>query len=279
MANSPYDTLGIKPSATADEIKKAWREKAKEFHPDNGDGDEEKMKEVNLAYDTLKNPQKKAEFDNPSRGNFNPFGDGGPFAHARHSGMGDHVHQSENIHLPIGVSLKVMIFGGTITVPVQIPSIQRTPHGFVSMTMHVTNVTVTIDPKTPIGHQIIITPAQLNKNNVGNVVLQIFPETSSTNKFQTDGGNIIIPIEVNVFDAINGNKADIELPTGERVSVSLPKNTKPNQTIRITNKGLYVSKDTRADVFFIINITVPDLTDEQIEQINNIINPEPLVKS
>lgn len=59
---NPYEVLGIDKNATEDEIKKAYRQKAKEHHPDVG-GDEEKFKKVQAAYDTLTNPNKKASHD------------------------------------------------------------------------------------------------------------------------------------------------------------------------------------------------------------------------
>ncbi len=61
MVTDPYKVLGISPGATPDEIKKAYRKKAKEYHPDlhpNEPGIQEKMSEVNEAYDMLINPEK-----------------------------------------------------------------------------------------------------------------------------------------------------------------------------------------------------------------------------
>ena len=63
MANDYYNTLGVSKSASADEIKKAFRKKAHEFHPDKGAGNEAKFKEVNEAYQVLSDAQKKQQYD------------------------------------------------------------------------------------------------------------------------------------------------------------------------------------------------------------------------
>src|SRR5579859_5935577 len=77
--NNPHSILGIKPNATEEEIKKAYREKAKIWHPDRNPGDEEaakKFKQVQEAYDRLtgKSPQPsifKPFADSP----YDPFAD------------------------------------------------------------------------------------------------------------------------------------------------------------------------------------------------------------
>lgn len=58
-----YEVLGVSKSASADEIKKAFRKKAVEHHPDKQGGDEAKFKEINEAYDVLKDAQKKQRYD------------------------------------------------------------------------------------------------------------------------------------------------------------------------------------------------------------------------
>src|ERR1700760_3033107 len=58
-----YETLGIGKNASADEIKKAFRRKAIELHPNKQGGDEAKFKEVNEAYEVLKDPSKRQRYD------------------------------------------------------------------------------------------------------------------------------------------------------------------------------------------------------------------------
>jgi molecular chaperone DnaJ len=63
MARDYYEVLGVERKATQDEIKKAFRKKAHELHPDKKTGDEKKFKEVNEAYQVLSDPKKRSQYD------------------------------------------------------------------------------------------------------------------------------------------------------------------------------------------------------------------------
>ncbi len=85
MSADFYQVLGVEKDASPQDIKKAYRRLALQYHPDQNDGDkvaEEKFKEISEAYSVLGDPEKRAQFDRFGTVGANPFGGGGgnPFA-------------------------------------------------------------------------------------------------------------------------------------------------------------------------------------------------------
>jgi curved DNA-binding protein CbpA len=69
---NPYDILEITPQASDEEIKKKFRTLAQRYHPDRVGGNEEKFKQINLAYSILSDPVRRKHFDSTGQYNVNP---------------------------------------------------------------------------------------------------------------------------------------------------------------------------------------------------------------
>ena len=68
-----YSILGVNRDASDKELKSAYKKASMQHHPDRG-GNEEKFKQINEAYSTLKDPQKRQQYDNPQPQGFGPGG-------------------------------------------------------------------------------------------------------------------------------------------------------------------------------------------------------------
>lgn len=84
MSKDYYEILGVAKTATQDEIKKAYRKLAHQHHPDKANGNEKKFKEINEAYQTLSDPQKRSQFDQfgsafNQSGGYGSYSDAGGF--------------------------------------------------------------------------------------------------------------------------------------------------------------------------------------------------------
>lgn len=114
MSTDYYSILGIKKSASKDEIKKSYRELAKKYHPDKTKGDKEleiKFKEINDAYETLGDDKKRASYDTPFSGGMGGYSNMGSGASmeemfARHFGT---VRRPDPNRPTIGRDIKYMI--------------------------------------------------------------------------------------------------------------------------------------------------------------------------
>ena len=83
MKRDYYEVLGVSRDASADEIKKAYRKKAMEYHPDRNPGNheaEEKFKEAAEAYDVLSTPEKKSRYDQFGHAGMSGSGMGGGYS-------------------------------------------------------------------------------------------------------------------------------------------------------------------------------------------------------
>ena len=104
MMEDPYKVLGVEPGASDEEIKKAYRRLAKKYHPDLNPGDEvaaRKMKEVNAAYEQIKNPEKYHAPNSGGYGQYNPWGSYGGYQQSS-TQTGDQYLRAAEMYIRFG---------------------------------------------------------------------------------------------------------------------------------------------------------------------------------
>lgn len=271
---SYYDTLGVSRDASADEIKKAYRKKAKELHPDRNPDDpnaEAEFKKVSEAYEALKDPQKRAEHDfGGGSAGFDPFDHPymrrakSRFHHEDFGYSGNSV--KNNIQTQVGVPLDVMVNGGQIKVPIQMPTMGS------FMEFRKTVLTVNIEPATPVGTKKVFNPADHGFDGINMLIIVLFPQPDQKSSCEIHGLDIYVPVDVDVFDALFGEEVEVDLPTGSNVRVTLPKGTKNGKMIRLSGKGLRDGHGNKGDVFLVVSIEVPDLEDTVLQKIRAVLD-------
>ena len=180
-----YETLGVNHTTQPDEIKKAYRKLASKHHPDKG-GDTEQFKKIQVAYDTVSDPKKKQEYDNPSPfgGGSNPFSD--IFSDAFSDifgGRGQQRNYRQRFQITVQIDIQEAYLGCTKTINVDGQELElNIPQGF------------------PHG-------ASLNFPEFkpgGDLLVQITYRRSDT--FVRDGDDLYARMSVDVIDAILGGK-------------------------------------------------------------------------
>ncbi len=111
MPTDPYTILGVSKSASADDIKKAYRKLAHQYHPDKKGGNEAKFKEINEAYQTLSDPDKRSRHDHYQDFDFSGMGGGfedifNMFGGAAQSSRPNRPVKGEDLYLEVPVSKK-----------------------------------------------------------------------------------------------------------------------------------------------------------------------------
>ncbi len=275
-----YQILGITKSATSDEIKKAYRKLALQYHPDRNKGKdaEAKFKEVTKAYEVLSDPQKKQTYDQFGHAAFEqgagqgPFGGaGGPFG-----GFGQQGGPFSYTYATGGDGGAGFDFGG-FTDPFEIfeqffgsaNPFGRQRRQSYSLTIdfleavHGTAKKVTIEGKS----QTIKIPKGVDEGSrirFGDydVVISVNPDK----RFQREGFEIIGIKEISFAQAALGGEVQIETIDGN-LKLRIPSGTQPGTAIRLRGRGVpHLHGSGRGDHYIRIKITVPKhLTGKQKE--------------
>lgn len=269
-----YSLLGVSKTSTPDEIKKAYRKLALQYHPDRNKSPEaaEKFKEVTKAYEVLSDPKKRqtydqfgaAAFENGGQG---PFGGaGGPFGgFGGQQGGGQYgpftytYSQSGGGSQDFGgfadpFEIFEQFFGGASP----FGRAQRRPAYRLSITfdeaMKGVEKSVTIDGKN---QKIKIPKGVDSGSRIRFGDYDVIMEVSQDPHFQRQGYDLVTEQDVSFPKAALGTEISVKTIDGS-VKLKIPSGTQPNTVFRLRGKGVpHVRGTGRGDQYVKISVTVP----------------------
>lgn len=274
-------------SASADDIRKAFRKLAKKHHPDANPGDkasEEKFKRISAAFDLLGDADKRRKFDageidadgrERMRGfSGNPFGQGaGPFASGGgpFGPGGGRGADFENIDLG---DILGDIFGGRrggfasrggdVRATLEIELEESILGGKKRV---VFSDGRTLDISIPAGAadgQVLRLKGQGSPGRAGPGDALIELQIRSHPRYRREGDTLVMDVPISVPDAVLGGKVQAPTPDGP-VTLNVPKGSNSGSTLRLRHRGLADGKGHRGDLLARLVVTLPDKPDTALE--------------
>ncbi len=309
MADDYYKILDIDKSASASEIKKAYRKLAVKYHPDKTKGDkalEDKFKKISEAYAVLSDPEKKKQYDTYGSADFqNRFsqedifrnfnlgdilkefgfgGAGGGFS----SGFGGQRQRSG--FSGMGGNPFFQSMGGN-----QGFGRQQAPKGRdleyeIPLTLDElikgTKKTITINQGGKANAIDVLIPKGLvsgkkirlagkgelspHGGNAGDLYIKAAPVLEKG--CQLDGNDILLSKTIPLTHALLGGAVEVTTPDGTTISLKVPPGTSPKAKMRIPGKGIpHMKGNGQGDLFVVIQLNIPkNLTERQQELIKEL---------
>jgi curved DNA-binding protein len=282
-----YEILGVQRDAGADEIKKAYRKLAQKYHPDvtKDPAGEAKFKEVAEAYETLKNPEKRAAYDQLGRHqpghDFQPPPDWGRrhsqegfsfedidledlfagLAGGRRAGRGGAEMRmpGQDYEVTASVSLEDAYRGTELELSLQVPEYDE--NGRARRVPRTFKVRV---PKGATDGQRLRLAGQggkgVNGGRDGDLYINI--ELRPHPLYRVTGHDLYLDLPVTPWEAVLG--AAVEVPTlGGAVVLKVPPNTRAGQQLRLGGRGLPTPSGEAGSLYAIVQIVVPPAPGEK----------------
>ena len=307
-----YQIMGVGRNATQDEIKRAYRKLARKYHPDiSKDADaEEKFKEMGEAYEVLKDPEKRAAYDQLGQKykdgqDFTPppgwdagfefsgggfegaadsavfsdffeslFGHGG-FTRDRGQAGGFHVRGQDH-HAKILIDLEDAIQGATRTITLQVPEVN--PQGHVQTRSRTLNVNIPKGVKQ--GQQIRLAgqgAPGMGQGGTGDLYLEI--EFKPHDIYHVEGHDFYLDLPVTPWEAALGSTVKVPTPGGI-VEMKIPAGSGSGKKMRLKGRGIPARK--AGDFYVVLKISLPEADSDKAkalyQRMKNELNFNPRQK-
>ena len=282
-----YQIMGVERTASQDEIKRAYRKLARKYHPDvSKEADAEiRFKEIGEAYEVLKDPEKRAAYDQLGAnwkagqdfrpppdwnagfefsgggftgGDASDFSDffeslfGRGFAGARAGGQrgGMHAHGSDH-HAKVLIEIEDAYHGATRSISLQAPEVDA--HGHVITKARTLNVKIPRGIKQ--GQRIRLAgqgAAGMGQGQAGDLYLEI--EFNPHSIYKVDGHDVYLDLPVAPWEAALGATIKVPTPDGP-VDLKIPPGTSSGRKLRLKGRG--IPAKTPGDLYVVPQITLP----------------------
>jgi len=279
-----YAVMGVPRDASPEQIKSAYRKLARKYHPDvsKEPGAEEKFKEVAEAYETLKDPQKRAAYDQLGRHrpgqDFRPppgwekqFGDGGfsfedldlSDLFSAFGGGGTHGRDmrmpGQDYEVTAHISLEEAYRGTEVTLDLAVPEYDE--RGFPHRAQRSFKARI---PKGATDGQRLRLAGKggkgLNGGRDGDLYLNIALRPHRL--FRVSGHDLFLDLPLAPWEAVLGTT--VEVPTlGGTVQLKIPPGTRAGQQLRLAGRWLPKPHSGEGDLFAIAQIAVPSAASER----------------
>jgi curved DNA-binding protein len=288
-----YKTLGLKRDAAADEIKKSYRKLARKYHPDvsKEDKPEEKFKQVSEAYEVLRDPEKRAAYDQfgsnwkagqdfrppPDRGQSSEFHGGGFTSRdtggfsdffesifgrdnvqskQRHDGFGS---RGEDAHAKILIDIEDAFLGSSRTITFM--QTQGGADGRPIATERTLSVRI---PKGVRQGQHIRLAKQgssgMGQDDAGDLYLEIAFKPHQY--YSVEGVDVYLKLPIAPWEAALGAKIQAPTPAG-LVSLKVPPNSKNGDKLKLSKRG--IPAKTPGDLIVILDIVLPQADTDKVK--------------
>lgn len=269
-----YNILGIDRSSSQDDIKRAYRKLAAQNHPDRG-GDTSKFQEIQQAYDTLSDPDKRSQYDNPAQqSGFNFYSSGFPpeFDHIFSNfpgGFGDMFrrHQprkNRSLNIQTSITLEDAFFGKEIIANLTLPSGKNQ------------TLEIKIPPGIQDGNTLRL--SGMGDDSIPNLPkgdIHLTVRISEHDTFQRHGDDLVKKLNLNCLDAILGKTINVFTIDKKELEIKINPGTQHDQVLAINNYGMPKIQDhnSRGRLLIHINIVIPtDLNHAQKELLKQIVS-------
>jgi curved DNA-binding protein len=287
-----YDILGVDEKATSADITKAFKDLAKKHHPDRG-GDKDKFQEINEAHDTLKNSQKRHDYDTMRKfgsrstggGGEHPFfnedifgdffsgfgnGDTGGFRFNFTGRDGDErifrnvrnqPRGNRNVQVRMAISIKEAMMNNEKTISYKLPSGREE---FATV-------------KIPAGvqHGVTFKFSGMGDDSIKNMPrgdLMVVMSVLDSDGYTRKGNDLFTDKTIDCFQAVRGHEFNLRTLDDKVIKVKVPAGTQPGTMLTLKGLGMPVHKtlNIRGNLYVKVHILIPQLSAQDLKKIKDL---------